>query len=161
MCCLLGWSGGMYADEQGSANPRQDEAGACTTRFNRPCALASQSCTHAVALLLPLLDSQVEVSKEVLAAKVQDVSNGNWWFNPKDGKPDPFWATLVERCGKVMKNALVTHVSVFLYSHFFLYLHYLYIVLLSIHNVAPFLLSPASLADPPVWVSCCADPQGA
>jgi hypothetical protein len=66
------------------------------------------------------LDSQVEVSKEVLAAKVQDVSNGNWWFNPKDGKPDPFWATLVERCGKVRKSGFTHCISVFLYWYFFL-----------------------------------------
>jgi hypothetical protein len=43
----------------------------------------------------------VELPPAVLAVYVNDVCEGNWWVKPSDGTPDPFWTTLVQRCGKV------------------------------------------------------------
>lgn len=90
----------------------------------------------------------MEVSKEVLAAKVQDVSNGNWWFNPKDGKPDPFWATLVERCGKVRRYLSLTLIPVFLHVN---HPHIVSPSKVFIYNVAPF-----PLCRPPWLTRLCA-----
>jgi hypothetical protein len=46
---------------------------------------------------------QVELPEEVLASRCEDRSRGNWFIGA-DGGRDPFWETLRERCGKVMKE---------------------------------------------------------
>jgi hypothetical protein len=44
----------------------------------------------------------VEVSPEVLASRVTDVSQRGWFKRP-DGTMDPLWLALKERCGKKLK----------------------------------------------------------
>lgn len=48
-----------------------------------------------------LVSSQFCLTNVVPVVSPDFVWPGNWWYSPSDGKPDAFWATLIERSAKV------------------------------------------------------------
>jgi hypothetical protein len=50
----------------------------------------------------PSIVNQVKLPPNVLASRVTDVSERGWFYLP-DGRMDPFWLAVKERCGKKLK----------------------------------------------------------